>query len=146
MLYKISFYFFVMQKLYYSISEASGIVDEEQHILRYWEKEFDELKPKKNRAGNRIYSQKDIQLIKLIKSLIRDEKLSLKGAKDKFKKILESQNQSNSKLEQSNFLEKNKNTLPLDFSKSLDDNIILKKSNIQEIEKFLLEIKEFLNS
>lgn len=74
---------FGMQKLYYSISEVSKLVDEEQHILRYWEKEFDQLKPKKNRGGNRIYSDKDIKLIQQIKQLLRDEKLSLKGAQEK---------------------------------------------------------------
>jgi DNA-binding transcriptional MerR regulator len=71
-----------MQKLYYSISEVSMLVDEEQHILRYWEKEFDQLKPKKNRAGNRTYSEKDLATIKLIKKLLRIDKLSLKGAKE----------------------------------------------------------------
>ncbi len=75
-----------MQKLYHSISEVSGIVDEEQHILRYWEQEFSLLKPKKNRGGKRIYSEKDIAVIKLIKKLIRDDKLSLKGAKENIEK------------------------------------------------------------
>lgn len=78
-----------MQKLYYSISEISKLVDEEQHILRYWEKEFEQLKPRKNRAGNRVYSERDLKIIKYIKKLIRDEKLSLKGAKDQLKKYLE---------------------------------------------------------
>lgn len=77
-----------MQKLYYSISEVSQLVDEEQHILRYWEKEFEQLKPKKNRGGNRIYSDKDLKIIKAIKTLIREEKLSLKGAIDKLDLLL----------------------------------------------------------
>ena len=72
-----------MQKLYYSITEIGQEVDEETHILRYWEKEFPQLNPKKNRAGNRIYSTKDLDLIKLIKKLLRQDKLSVKGAKDK---------------------------------------------------------------
>lgn len=71
-----------MQKLYYSISEISTLVDEEQHILRYWEKEFDTLKPKKNRSGNRVYSEKDLNIIKAIKKLIRADKLNLKAAKE----------------------------------------------------------------
>ncbi len=71
-----------MERLYFSISEVSELVDEEQHILRYWEKEFSQLKPKKNRGGNRAYSRKDIELIRLVKKLMRNEKLSLKGAKD----------------------------------------------------------------
>ena len=76
-----------MRKLYYSIGEISEIIDEEQYILRYWEKEFDELKPKKNRSGNRIYSEKDLFVLKTIKKLLRDDKLSLKGAKEHLKKL-----------------------------------------------------------
>lgn len=82
-----------MQKLYYSISDLSKIVDEEQHILRYWEKEFLQLKPKKNKGGNRIYSDKDVQLVKIIKNLLRSEKLSLKGAKEKLNNLLKSKTQ-----------------------------------------------------
>jgi len=81
-----------MQKLYYSISQVSELVDEEQHILRYWEKEFEQLKPKKNRGGNRIYSEKDVQVIKIIKKLIRSDKLSLRGAKENLEKILSETN------------------------------------------------------
>ncbi len=79
-----------MKKLYYSISEISKILDEEQYILRYWEKEFDFLKPRKNRAGNRIYSEKDLQTLKLIKSFIREEKLSVKEANNRLKNLLKS--------------------------------------------------------
>ncbi len=81
-----------MQKLYYSISEVSTIVDEEQHILRYWEKEFEGLKPKKNRGGNRIYAHKDLLVVQIIKKLIRTNKLSLKGAKEQLKKYLAQDN------------------------------------------------------
>lgn len=77
-----------MQKLYYSIGEVCQIVNEEQHILRYWEKEFDQLKPKKSRSGNRTYSEKDLNIIKTIKNFIREEKLSLKGAQEKLKRYL----------------------------------------------------------
>ena len=77
-----------MQKLYYSISEVSSIVDEEQHILRYWEKEFEGLRPKKNRGGNRIYSEKDLNIVRVIKILLREDMLSLKGAKEQLKKII----------------------------------------------------------
>ena len=76
-----------MQKLYYSISEISSLLDEEQHILRYWEKEFDQLKPKKNRAGNRIYSLRDFAFVKTIKKLLRDDKLSLRGARERLDRL-----------------------------------------------------------
>lgn len=84
-----------MQKLYYSISEVCQLIDEEQHILRYWEKEFEQLTPRKSRGGNRIYSLKDISIIKLIRQLLREEKLSLKGAKEKLNRILEETSEEN---------------------------------------------------
>ena len=74
-----------IKKLYYSISEVSKITDIEQYVLRYWETEFEQLKPQKNRAGNRIYTNKDIQLIIYIKELLREKKYTIEGAK----KILE---------------------------------------------------------
>jgi DNA-binding transcriptional MerR regulator len=79
---------FSMKKLYYSISEVSKITDLEQYVLRYWETEFDQLKPAKNLAGNRIYTNKDIKLILHIKKLLRDEKYTIEGAK----KLLKSYN------------------------------------------------------
>jgi DNA-binding transcriptional MerR regulator len=72
---------FGLKKLYYSISEVSKLTDLEQYILRYWETEFDQLKPSKNRAGNRIYTSKDIKMILLIKNLLREEKYTIEGAK-----------------------------------------------------------------
>jgi len=70
-----------IKKLYYSISEVSKITEIEQYVLRYWETEFDQLKPQKNRAGNRIYTNKDIQLILHIKTLLREKKYTIEGAK-----------------------------------------------------------------
>jgi DNA-binding transcriptional MerR regulator len=74
-----------IKKLYYSISEVSKITDIEQYVLRYWETEFELLNPQKNRAGNRIYTNKDIRLILDIKELLREKKYTIEGAK----KILE---------------------------------------------------------
>lgn len=70
-----------IKKLYYSISEVSKITEIEQYVLRYWETEFEQLKPQKNRAGNRIYTNKDIQLILHIKTLLREKKYTIEGAK-----------------------------------------------------------------
>jgi DNA-binding transcriptional MerR regulator len=70
-----------IKKLYYSISEVSKITDLEQYVLRYWESEFDLLQPAKNRAGNRIYTNKEIKLILYIKKLLRDERYTIEGAK-----------------------------------------------------------------
>lgn len=79
-----------MQKLYYSISEVAEIIDEEAYILRYWEKEFNQISPKKNKAGNRIYSENDLNIIKIVKKLLRDDKHSIQGAKEQLPKILNS--------------------------------------------------------
>ena len=70
-----------IKKLYYSISEVSKMTDMEQYVLRYWESEFEQLNPQKNRAGNRIYTNKDIQVILNIKNLLRDKKYTIEGAK-----------------------------------------------------------------
>lgn len=77
-----------IKKLYYSISEVSKITGLEQYVLRYWENEFEQLKPQKNRAGNRIYTNKDIQLILFLKKLLREEKYTIDGAK----KVLQNYN------------------------------------------------------
>jgi DNA-binding transcriptional MerR regulator len=70
-----------IKKLYYSISEVSKITDLEQYVLRYWETEFESLQPAKNRAGNRIYTNRDIKLILYIKKLLREERYTIEGAK-----------------------------------------------------------------
>jgi DNA-binding transcriptional MerR regulator len=71
-----------VQKLYYSIREISDLIDEEQHVLRYWEREFDLIRPKKNRAGNRIYMQRDLAVVRVVKRLLREERLTIQEAKE----------------------------------------------------------------
>lgn len=71
-----------IQKLYYSITEVSKIVGEEQHVLRYWEREFPQLKPQKNRAGNRVYTQRDLAMLRIIRRLLRNERYTVAGAKE----------------------------------------------------------------
>jgi len=85
---------FEFKKLYYSISEVSRIAGLEQHVLRYWESQFPELNPAKNRAGNRIYTNKDISLIFEIKKLVRDEGFTIEGAK----KVLSAKSNGNAVL------------------------------------------------
>ncbi len=70
-----------IKKLYYSISEVSKIIGLKQYVLRYWQTEFPTLSPKKNRAGNRIYRQKDIDEVLKIKSLLYDQGYTIKGAR-----------------------------------------------------------------
>jgi DNA-binding transcriptional MerR regulator len=58
--------------------QVTGI---EPYVLRYWETEFEQLKPAKNRAGNRIYTNRDIKIIMMIKRLLREEGYTIEGAK-----------------------------------------------------------------
>lgn len=72
-----------MKKLYYSISEISELAGIEPHTLRYWEQNFPDLKPKKNRGGNRVYKEADLSTILKIKDLVQDKKYSTEGARKK---------------------------------------------------------------
>jgi len=71
-----------IKKLYYSISEVSEITKLKAYVLRYWETEFSLLSPPKNRAGNRTYRQKDIEIILKIKDLLYDKKYTIDGARN----------------------------------------------------------------
>ena len=71
-----------IKKLYYSIGEVSKITELKQYVLRYWETEFKQLKPTKNKAGNRTYKQKDIDLITQIKDLLYNQKFTIEGARN----------------------------------------------------------------
>ncbi len=129
-----------MKKLYYSIREICELLNEEQHTLRYWEKEFEELKPKKNRGGNRIYSSKDLLIIKLIKKLLREEKLSLKGAKEQISRILHSNDERSllAKLE-NNLSEKEEKQVV-----NSNNNQRISLDELQEIQQLLKNILLYL--
>lgn len=71
------------EKLYYSISEVAEMFDINQSNLRYWEKEFKQLKPRRNDKGTRFYTKDDIKLVKNIIFLINDQKLTLAGVRRK---------------------------------------------------------------
>ena len=70
-----------IKKLYYSIGEVSKMVGLKSYVLRYWETEFKHLSPPKNRAGNRTYRQKDIDVILKIKDLLHGKKFTIEGAR-----------------------------------------------------------------
>ena len=69
-----------IRKLYYSIREVSEMTGLEPHVLRFWESKFDALQPKKNRAGNRTYTERDVETVQRIQHLVREEKYTLEGA------------------------------------------------------------------
>lgn len=70
-----------IKKLYYSIGEVSEMTDLEPHVLRYWESEFDQLKPRKNRAGRRVYTDEDIKMVQRVQHLLKEDKYTIEGAK-----------------------------------------------------------------
>ncbi len=74
-----------VKKLYYSIGEVSEIAQLKPYVLRYWESEFPNLSPAKNRAGNRVYTEKDVNRILEIKRLLYQERFTIEGARQYFK-------------------------------------------------------------
>ncbi len=78
-----------IEKLYYTIGEVALMLDVNTSLLRYWEKEFDVLKPKKNTKGDRFFTKDDIEKIKLIYHLVREKGYTLDGAKSRLKTDIE---------------------------------------------------------
>lgn len=74
-----------IEKRYYSIGEVARILDVNTSLVRFWEKEFDILKPKKNKKGNRLFTAKDFENLKLIYHLVKERGFTLKGAQDKLR-------------------------------------------------------------
>lgn len=103
------------EKHYYSISEVAEKFNLAPSALRFWEKEFDTIRPFKNKKGNRYYTQEDIEHIALINHLVKERGLTLKGAKAKIKE--------------------NKDEVEHNYE-------IVKK--LQEIREYLVEIRETL--
>ncbi|HSH74428.1 MAG TPA: MerR family transcriptional regulator [Longimicrobiales bacterium] len=76
----------IARKVYYSIGEVCDLTGLKPHVLRYWETQFEVLSPVKNRAGNRVYRSKDIELVLLVKHLLYEQKYTIEGAN---KRLLE---------------------------------------------------------
>ncbi|HTA61901.1 MAG TPA: MerR family transcriptional regulator [Bacteroidia bacterium] len=73
------------EKLFYSISEVAELFKVNASLIRFWEKEFDFLKPRKTAKGNRTYTKKDIENIRLVYHLVKEKGFTLQGAKEKLK-------------------------------------------------------------
>jgi len=74
-----------IEKLYYSISEVAGMFAVNTSLIRFWESEFDIIKPKKNKRGNRMFTKNDIDNFHLIFHLVKEQGHTLTGAKEKLK-------------------------------------------------------------
>lgn len=73
----------IIKKAYYSIGDVCDLTGLKPHVLRYWETQFDVLRPTKNRAGNRVFRPKDVELILLVKNLLYEKKYTIEGANQK---------------------------------------------------------------
>ena len=71
--------------MYYSIGEVADMFQVNTSLIRFWEKEFDIIKPKKNKKGNRLFTKKDIENFHIIFHLVKEKGMTLKGAKKKIK-------------------------------------------------------------
>jgi DNA-binding transcriptional MerR regulator len=74
-------------KLFYSISEVATMFKVNSSLIRFWEKEFDIIKPQKNKKGNRLFTKKDIEHFRIIFHLVKEKGFTLQGAKDKLKTV-----------------------------------------------------------
>jgi len=74
-----------VEKLFYSIGEIADMFGVNTSLIRYWEKEFDIIKPRKNKKGNRFFTAEDIENFHLIYNLVKERGMTLKGAKKKLK-------------------------------------------------------------
>ena len=103
------------KKLFYQIGEIANKLNVNVSLIRFWEKEFDILKPKKNKKGNRLFTQKDYDNLKIIYHLVKERGFTLNGAKRKLKENKEDKTDSLSIV-----------------------------SHLKEIRKFVVELKEQL--
>ena len=106
-----------IKKLYYSIGEVAAVFDVNTSLIRFWEKEFDIIQPKKNAKGNRLFTQEDVDNFFIIYHLVKERGFTLQGAKDKLKENL---------------------------SDTIDQVAILK--SLGNVKEFLLDLKEQIKS
>ena len=97
-----------ISKRYYSISEVATLLDEATSVLRYWEREFEQLRPATNSKGDRRYVASDIEKLKQIHQLVRQEGYTIEGAKQAFAKAQQRETQRQQILK---FLQKTRQRL-----------------------------------
>ena len=95
----------IPDKLFFKIGEVAKLTGVEQHVLRYWEDEFDALQPKKNKSGQRVYEKKNIELIFKIKRLLYLERYTIVGAKQKMRESKRKNSQLSLGFDRESFLD-----------------------------------------
>jgi len=104
-----------ISKMYHTMGEVTTMFGVNHSLIRYYEKEFDVLQPKKNKKGNRYFTNEDIENLKIIFHLIRDKGYTIQGAKDHLKN---------------------------NMSETKDQQNIL--NSLENLKKFLLEVRDQL--
>ncbi|MBW3660654.1 MAG: MerR family transcriptional regulator [Gemmatimonadetes bacterium] len=89
----------IAKKEYYSIGEVCDITDLKPHVLRYWETQFKGLQPVKNRAGNRAYRRREIEMVQLVKTLLYERKYTIEGARQRLDEMKKSGEELETELE-----------------------------------------------
>jgi DNA-binding transcriptional MerR regulator len=74
-----------IDKVYYTIGEVSELFEVNPSLIRFWEKEFDIIKPQKNKKGNRLFTKQDLDNLKVIYHLVKERGYTLQGAREKIK-------------------------------------------------------------
>jgi len=74
-----------IDKVYYTIGEVAELFEVNTSLIRFWEKEFDILKPQKNKKGNRLFTKQDMDNMRIIFHLVKERGYTLQGAKDKLR-------------------------------------------------------------
>ena len=74
-----------IEKLFYTIGEVAAMFDVNTSLIRFWEKEFDIIKPKRNKKGNRLFTKQDVENFYIIFHLVKERGMTLDGARKKMK-------------------------------------------------------------
>lgn len=135
-------------KLYYSIREVCELFDEEQHILRHWEREIAALRPNKNRAGNRVYTERDLRILRVLKVLIREQhktiaevrELLANGIPDQLVPIA-----NDTSIEQ-RYAEKRRSAAMEAKLRGNDDTVVLPRAEAERLLGTLKRIEELLGN
>jgi DNA-binding transcriptional MerR regulator len=101
----------IPDKLFFKIGEVAKLTGVEQHVLRYWEDEFEVLQPKKNKSGQRFYEKKDVELIIKIKRLLYLERYTIAGAKQKMRESKKKNSQLSLGFDRESFLDQKRDII-----------------------------------
>ncbi len=74
-----------IEKIYYTIGEVAELFEVNTSLIRFWEKEFDILKPQKNKKGNRLFTRQDLDNLRIIYHLVKERGFTLQGAREKLR-------------------------------------------------------------